>query len=154
NGAPQGVVVGMLDEVRICNYAGSASEVASNGYGQIVSARGLLGRWPLDETGGLIAHDSSGHGVHGTLVNGPIWRSNDRPPADVFPRMKLDPINPDRTAALRRTEAQRAPPIFRFDPAVSDQVEKLFRTNFLLTREQFLAALEEALPRWQADPEA
>jgi hypothetical protein len=29
--------------------------------------------WPLDEGTGTIAYDMSGHGVNGTLVNGPAW---------------------------------------------------------------------------------
>lgn len=34
---------------------------------------GLVGYWSFDEGAGTIAHDFSGHGNHGTLVNSPTW---------------------------------------------------------------------------------
>jgi len=141
----------MVDEVRIWNYARQASAIASDRYVQIPSAPGLIGRWPLDETNGLIAHDTSEHGPSGTLVNGPLWVSNQRAAADVVTPIKLTAVDPDRTAALRRTEAERIPPIFRFDPGIADEVEKSFRTSFLLTREKFLVALQESMPQRQPD---
>jgi hypothetical protein len=146
-GAPQGYFAGALEDVRIWDHARSASQIASNRYLPIASAPGLLGRWALDETNGTVAHDSSGHAVHGTLVNGPSWVSSDKAPADVVTPAKLVAIDPSRTEALRQAEARRIPPIFRFDATVAGQVETNFRTSFLLTREKFLAALDEAFPR-------
>jgi hypothetical protein len=35
---------------------------------------GLVGNWKLDRGTGLVAADSSGHGLAGTLVNGPLWQ--------------------------------------------------------------------------------
>ena len=72
-GAPQGYFAGVLDEARIWNYARSAAQIASNLNHTIVSAPGLVGRWALDETNGIIAYDTSGSGNHGTNVNGPVW---------------------------------------------------------------------------------
>ena len=43
----------------------------------IVSAaftNGLVGYWRFDEASGTVAADSSGHGLNGTLVNGPTWQ--------------------------------------------------------------------------------
>ena len=33
----------------------------------------LVGWWKLDEGGGTTANDSSGNGMNGTLVGGPVW---------------------------------------------------------------------------------
>ena len=129
-GTPQGYFSGILDDVRIWNYARSASQIASNRTEQISSAAGLLGRWSLAETNGLIAHDSSGHGMHGTLVNGPRWVSEHRASADVITPLKLSAIDPERTAILREAQSKQVPPVFRFDPGIAEQVERSFRASF------------------------
>ena len=72
-GVPQGYFAGTLDEARIWNYARSALQITNNLSLQIATAAGLIGRWSLDETNGVTAHDSSGNGADGTLVNGPVW---------------------------------------------------------------------------------
>ncbi len=72
-GEPEGAFSGVLDEVRIWNYARSASEISGSMYSQIPSASGLVARWGLDETSGAEAGDSAGRGVTGTLVNGSVW---------------------------------------------------------------------------------
>lgn len=38
---------------------------------------GLLAHWRLDETDGVVAFDSSGHGHHGTLIGGSTWQPTD-----------------------------------------------------------------------------
>lgn len=146
-GTPQGYFAGLLDEVRLWNYARSSAQVASNRYAQIASAPGLLGRWSLDETSGLVAHDSSGNGVDGTLINGPAWVRSARSATEVVTPMRLNVIDAQRTAAIRQGEMRTVAPVFRFDPAVIDQVEKNFRGAFLNTRERFLAALTAAFPK-------
>ncbi|MBN2505696.1 MAG: lamin tail domain-containing protein [Verrucomicrobia bacterium] len=72
-GAPSGYFGGVLDEVRIWNYPRTPGQVASNWTQKIEAEAGLVGRWSLDETNGTVAADSSGSGVHGTLVNEPFW---------------------------------------------------------------------------------
>jgi len=72
-GAATGFFAGVMDEVRIWNYARSSSQISSNLSRTISSAPGLLGRWSLDETNGTVAADSSGTGADGTLFNGPLW---------------------------------------------------------------------------------
>ena len=72
-GTPEGAFAGVLDEARIWNYARTAQQIADNYRLQIASAAGLVGRWSLDETAGLTAHDSTTNAVDGTLVNGPAW---------------------------------------------------------------------------------
>jgi acid phosphatase type 7 len=90
-GVPAGYFAGVLDEVRIWNYARTGGEIAAARYERIPAAPGLIGRWSLDETSGTIAYDTSGSGVNGTLVNGPEWtwgapltppEPNDPPVAD------------------------------------------------------------------------
>src|SRR5438477_1337531 len=73
SGSPSGAFNGVMDEVRIWNYARSASQISSNMPRTIVSSPGLLGRWSLDETNGIVASDCSGNAVNGTLFNGPAW---------------------------------------------------------------------------------
>jgi hypothetical protein len=72
-GTPSGYFSGVLDEARIWNYARSAGQIMGLKNSQISSADGLIGRWGLDESVGALAHDSSGHGINGTLTNGPVW---------------------------------------------------------------------------------
>jgi hypothetical protein len=72
-GAPAGFFTGIIDEVRIWNYARSEAEINSTMYSEIPSATGLLGRWGLNEDGGTIANNSVVSGPNGTLLNGPVW---------------------------------------------------------------------------------
>jgi hypothetical protein len=74
-GVPDGYFNGALDEVRIWNYARTATDLANSKNLEIVSAAGLIGRWGLNEGTGAKATSSSGSGVIGTLVNGPVWTS-------------------------------------------------------------------------------
>ncbi len=70
-------VDGALDEVRLYSRALSPDEVVSHyndGRGtQGEPEPGLWAGWHLDETEGTIAHDYSGNGHHGVLLNGPAW---------------------------------------------------------------------------------
>jgi hypothetical protein len=58
---------GSFDEVRIYNRALSKEQIKT----QMI---GLVAHYELDETGGLTARDSSCHGNHGTLSDGPTWQ--------------------------------------------------------------------------------
>jgi hypothetical protein len=49
SGVTNGAFQGVLDEVRIWNYARSGSEIQNNMTNAIPSAAGLVGRWSLDE---------------------------------------------------------------------------------------------------------
>ncbi|MDO8941890.1 MAG: DNRLRE domain-containing protein, partial [Desulfobacterales bacterium] len=72
-GVAAGYFAGILDEVRVWNYARSAAEIQTTMLQQIPTAPGLVGRWALDEATGLTAADSSGSGINGTLTSGPLW---------------------------------------------------------------------------------
>jgi hypothetical protein len=77
-GTRLGAFAGVLDEVRIWNFARSGAQVAADYQQQITSAPGLVARWGLDEGAGTTTADSTGAPfTSGTLTNGPLWtRSN------------------------------------------------------------------------------
>ena len=72
SGQTAGFFNGVLDEVRIWNYARSQPQIAGGLNREIPAANGLLGRWGLNEGTGTIAADSSGGNVGGTIV-GSNW---------------------------------------------------------------------------------
>ncbi len=74
-GTAAGFFNGVLDEVRIWNYARSAAQISANYSLELLSAPGLVGRWGLEEGSSTVAYDTSGFAHDGTLVNGPVWVS-------------------------------------------------------------------------------
>jgi hypothetical protein len=79
SGVADGFFKGVLDEVRIWNYARSAADIAASKNLSIASAPGLIGRWGLDAGSGTAATSTSGSGNTGTLVNGPVWTTGFEP---------------------------------------------------------------------------
>ena len=63
---------GILDHVQIYNRALDEEEINT-----LYFSYGLIAFWPLDEKGGRIASDASGHGNH-AHVKGPTWASGKR----------------------------------------------------------------------------
>ena len=47
--------------------------------GPLTLGHGLAAYWPLDAGNGLTAHDASGRGHNGTLINGPAWTATAAP---------------------------------------------------------------------------
>jgi len=87
-GAASGFFAGVVDEVRIWNYARTAAQIQSGLNLEISSAAGLLGRWGMNETAGTTVVDSTGNNNTGTVtgtdftrVAGTTFRSNQAPPA-------------------------------------------------------------------------
>src|SRR5262249_32361181 len=73
-GGPTDVWPGLIDEVRLYNYALNAAAVSALYQGaQDDLTSGLVGYWPLDDASGSNAADLSGNGRNGTLNNGPVW---------------------------------------------------------------------------------
>jgi len=72
----------------------------------------------------------------------PDCKVGDAASVDVISPTHLIVIDHDRTQQLRHEEGQRSPTIFRFYPAVSDEVEASFRSDFASAREKFLSAVE------------
>ncbi len=63
---------GMIDDVRVYNYALKEGEVKQI-TGNIPAPRSLVGHWKLNETDGIIAFDSTEYQNNANLVNGPVW---------------------------------------------------------------------------------
>ncbi len=69
---------GLLDEARIWDYARNQTEIQATKDVEItVPTAGLVGCWNLNEGTGTTAGDSSGNGLAGTLMNGPVWITPD-----------------------------------------------------------------------------
>ncbi len=73
NATPQGFFAGVLDEVRIWNYARSAAQITNSIYLRIGSATGLISRWSLDEERGFTASNTANSAIVASLSNGAVW---------------------------------------------------------------------------------
>lgn len=71
-GVASGAFAGVIDEVRVWNYARTPAQIAAGKGIEIGSASGLIGRFGLNEGLGLSAQSSAGT-TTGTLTNGPLW---------------------------------------------------------------------------------
>jgi hypothetical protein len=65
---------GQLDEVRFWNVARTPEQILAD-YRSAVppGTPGLVAAYRFDEGGGVIAHDSSGRGLDGSLIGSPAW---------------------------------------------------------------------------------
>src|SRR5438034_3560624 len=72
-GTAAGFFNGVIDEARIWNYARTQAEIDSTKDIEVPSAQGLIGRWGMNEGSGTSVADSSGSGVNGPAMNGPVW---------------------------------------------------------------------------------
>ncbi len=73
-GQTAGYFAGLMDEVRVWNFARTATEIYDNRYAEITSATGLIGRWGMNESSGAsIADSSTISNVNGALINSPSW---------------------------------------------------------------------------------
>ncbi len=77
----------------------------------------------------------------------PEFRLGDTAASDLVAPVNLVVVDPERTAVLRLAEDKRVPPIFRYDPAVTDAVERDFRNAVDELRERFLDEVEAAFDR-------
>ena len=79
---------GMIDDVKIYNYARTAEQIAADAN---LDADRLVAHWALDESSGTTATDSSGNGHDGTLTpstgSGPQWTAGIRDGALSFDGM-------------------------------------------------------------------
>lgn len=90
-GVAEGAFAGRMDEVRVWNYARSASEIAGAKDTEIASATGLIGRYGLNEGTGTTTANSVGSGTPaGTLMNGPIWVDGASFTPNMLPTVTLD----------------------------------------------------------------
>ena len=86
SGQASGFFDGVVDEVRVWNYARTPAQIQGSLNLEITSAPGLLGRWGLNEGSGTAVVDSTGNGNTGTIVGsafarvaGTTFRSNQAP---------------------------------------------------------------------------
>ncbi len=75
-GASSGRFEGLMDEVRVWNYARTEAAIQSTMSIEIDSAPGLIGRWGLNETSGVTATDSAGNANDGTIDGATYVTSN------------------------------------------------------------------------------
>ena len=75
-GVASGYFNGLIDEVRIWDYARTQTEINTNKSVEILAAPGLLGRWGLNEGSEAQVNDTSGRGVNGTATNNPTWATD------------------------------------------------------------------------------
>ncbi len=62
---------GSMDDVRFWNVARTASQIGEYMHAPLTGAEsGLIGYWDFEDGTGTVVGDRSGHGHHGTLVNG------------------------------------------------------------------------------------
>jgi hypothetical protein len=65
---------GLIDEVRVWNYARTQNEIASTMRNELNgNETGLLGYWQLNENTGTSTQDETSNNNDGTLTNGPTW---------------------------------------------------------------------------------
>jgi PKD repeat protein len=69
---------GILDEFRVWDVARSQPQIEAFMYSSLpLPQANLVAYWRFDEGTGEVAHDASGNGRDGILVNGPQWSSSD-----------------------------------------------------------------------------
>ena len=74
--------LGQIDEFRIWNVARSQAQILTNMNRSLTLPQAnLVAYWRFDEGSGNYAHDSSGNGNTGTLLNGPAWVTIPFPPS-------------------------------------------------------------------------
>ena len=80
----QGFFAGLMDEVRIWNYARTLPEIQTTMNQEIVSTPGLIGRWGFDEASGTTVA-STARNIPGNAVGSPQWTAGYTFPPDLTP---------------------------------------------------------------------
>jgi hypothetical protein len=76
-GSRLGAFQGVLDEVRIWNFARNQTDIQNTMFQQLTSGTGLVARWGMSEGAGTTIADSVGAPfTTGTLTNGPTWTAS------------------------------------------------------------------------------
>ena len=97
-----GYTNGLMDDVRIYNYARDAAEIRTDyNFGQAVRfgsgdydlSRGLVGHWKMDDGVGLSPKDSSDSGNDGVLTNFDFNQSSDWTSGKVAGALKFDGVD-------------------------------------------------------------
>lgn len=93
-GAPDGYFQGILDEVRIWNYARTEKEIRDSINKDVISASGLLGRWSMDDIPGTVLNGDGKHKIPGTIVGAPAGGTFGAPFDITFPAPNMPPDSP------------------------------------------------------------
>lgn len=110
-GIPAGYFDGVIDEVRIWNYARSEPEIQAEINSQIATPQnGLLARWGINEESGVRVHSSSAAIIDGTILGSnwsrgagaPFGKQPPDQPAVIFPANGGNeiPLSPPLTVAV------------------------------------------------------
>lgn len=93
-GAADGYFQGIMDEVRIWNYARSEKEIRDSINSEVKTATGLLGRWSMDDIPGTVLKGDGKHKLDGTFAGLPLGTSFGAPFDLTFPLPNLAPDTP------------------------------------------------------------
>lgn len=97
---------GALDEVRVWNYARTASEIATNVNSQIASPRsGLVARWGLNEGAGSVFRSTAGTSLPGR-IKGTGWSWDATAPFNIIVVSHTPPEAPTGLSSLAISHAQ------------------------------------------------
>ena len=89
-GVREGTYLGIIDEVRVWNFARTPAEIAAGMSQEITSGTGLLGRFGFAEGTGATAANSANASVNGTLVASPVWLNGRNFTPNTPPTVTLD----------------------------------------------------------------
>jgi hypothetical protein len=82
------------------------------------------------------------------LTSVPEYQVGETAKMDIITPVELIVVDPERTERLRREEAQKVPPVFRFDHSVVEGIIGKLRAAFAQTRERFLDAVAATYKHW------
>jgi len=122
-GTPSGAFLGLIDEVRIWNYARSQAEIQSAVNIEIPNASGLVAHWGMVEGLGNTLTSSASGAIVGNLVNGPVWSAGAPFNANLAPDVTL--LSPANGANLI------APGTVSLSAAASDPDGSVAQIEFL-----------------------
>ena len=71
------------------------------------------------------------------LANIPDYKLGDTAKEDIITPVPLTAVNPDGTEALKKREASKVPPVFRFSARAADDAEAALRASFHSARTNF-----------------
>ena len=106
-GVPEGYFYGVLDEVRIWNYARTQAQIQTTVNSKITDPQaGLVARWSLDEAAGRTVNGSAGTTVNGTGTSNDFGWANGAPFDISFPTEP--PVAPTALNATAQSHAEIA----------------------------------------------
>ncbi|WP_276132069.1 LamG-like jellyroll fold domain-containing protein [Polluticoccus soli] len=93
-GVAQGYFKGIIDEVRIWNYARTMQEIRDSINTQVPAATGLVGRWAMDDVSGTTIACTGSSAINGNRINNPTPVGTGAPYNITFPPPNDPPAQP------------------------------------------------------------